>query len=51
MSASGPLGPLVYLSHGLAWVCEIEFSHMGKYNGNPDLVCENDLSLLLFPRI
>ena len=20
---------------------EIEFSHMGKNNGNPDLVCEN----------
>ena len=21
-------------------VCEIELSHMGKHNGNPDLVCE-----------
>ena len=30
-----------YLSLGLVWVCEIEISHMGKNNGNPDLVCEN----------
>ena len=35
------------LSLGLVWVCEIEISHvskishMGKNNGNPDLVCEN----------
>ena len=27
-----------YLSHGLVQVCEIELSHMGKNNGNPDLV-------------
>ena len=26
---------------GLVRVYEIEISHMGKYNGNPDLVCEN----------
>ena len=31
---------IFYLSHGLVWVCEIELSHMGKNNGNPDLVCE-----------
>ena len=24
-----------------ALVCEKELSHMGKNNGNPDLVCEN----------
>ena len=30
-----------YLSHVLEWVCEVELSHMGKSNGNPDLVCEN----------
>ena len=24
-----------------ALVCEKEISHMGKNNGNPDLVCEN----------
>ena len=26
---------------GCYGVCEIEFSHMGKNRGNPDLVCEN----------
>ena len=26
-----------------ALVCEKELSHMGKSNGNPDLVCENNL--------
>ena len=31
-----------YLCHGLEWVCEIELSHMGKNNGNPDLVCEKN---------
>ena len=25
-----------------ALVCEKEWSHMGKNNGNPDLVCENN---------
>ena len=40
MSASGPSGLLVYLTYGLVRVCEIEFSHMGKSKGNPDLVCE-----------
>ena len=32
-----------YLSHGLVRVsvCEIELSHIGKNNGNPDMVCEN----------
>ena len=29
-----------YLFHWLVWVCEIELSHMGKNNGNLDLVCE-----------
>ena len=33
-----------YLSHELVLVCEIELmielSYMGKNNGNPDLVCE-----------
>ena len=33
-----------YLSLGLVWVCEIEISHMGKNNGNPDLVCETHCS-------
>ena len=28
----------------LVWVCEIELSHMGKKNGNPDLVCEKLVS-------
>ena len=27
-----------------ALVCEKEISHMGKSNGNPDLVCENIIS-------
>ena len=30
-----------YVSLGLVWVCEIEISHIGKINGNPNLVCEN----------
>ena len=30
-----------YLSHGPVWVYEIEMCHMGKNNGNPNLVCEN----------
>ena len=30
-----------YLSLGLVRVCEIGLYHMGKNNGNPDLVCEN----------
>ena len=29
-----------YLYHGMVRVCEIELSHMGKHNGNYDLVCE-----------
>ena len=29
-----------------ALVCEKELSHMGKNNGNPDLVCEKDLYLI-----
>ena len=37
--------PLVYLSHGLVRVCEIELSHMGKHSGIPDLVQELMLSL------
>ena len=41
MSASGPSGPLVYLSNGLVRACEIQLSHIGKNNGSPDLVCEN----------
>ena len=32
------------LSHRLVLVCEIEFSHMGKYSVNPDLVCKKILS-------
>ena len=35
-----------YLSLGLVRVCEIESSHMGKNNGNPNLVCEKSRSLL-----
>ena len=32
-----------YLSNGEVWVCEmIELSHMGRNNGNPDLVCEKE---------
>ena len=26
-------------------MCETEISHMGKNNGNPDLVCENICNL------
>ena len=33
-----------YLSLGLVCLCEIEFSHMGRNNGNPNLVCENKIS-------
>ena len=36
-----------YLSLGLVWACEIEISHMGKNNGNPDLVCEKKISNML----
>ena len=33
---------LFYLSLvGLVRVCDVEYSHMGKNVGNPDLVCEN----------
>ena len=39
-------GCLFYLSLGPVRVCEIEISHMGKNNGNPDLVCENKLNAL-----
>ena len=35
---------IFYLSHGLVWVCEIELSHIGKNNGNPNLVCEKRTS-------
>ena len=31
------------ISYMYALVCEKELSHMGKNNGNPDLVCENIL--------
>ena len=31
---------ILYLSHGLVQVCEIELSHMGTNNGNLNLVCE-----------
>ena len=27
-------------------MCEIEISHMGKDNGDPDLVCENKTALM-----
>ena len=33
-----------YLSHGLVRICDIEFSHMGKNNGNPDLLCEKKIA-------
>ena len=33
----------LHLYHGLVRVCEIELSHMGKINGNPDLVCEKQM--------
>ena len=36
------------ISHGLVRVCDIELSHMGKNNGNPDLVCEKILYLCYF---
>ena len=32
---------LFYLSQGLVWVCEIEFSDMGKNSVNPDLLINN----------
>ena len=32
-----------YISLGLVRGCEIEISHMGKNNGNLDLVCEKRL--------
>ena len=40
-----------YLSLGLVRVCEIEISHMGKNNGNPDLACEKYFSLPKAPPI
>ena len=33
-----------YLSHRLVLVYEIELSHMGKNNGNPDLMCEKKIA-------
>ena len=33
-----------YLFLGLVWVCGIEISHMGKNNGNPNLVGEKKTS-------
>ena len=35
-----------YLSLGQVWVCEIQISHMGKHNGNYDLVSEKIISFL-----
>ena len=35
------------LSLGLVWVCDIELPHMGKINGNPDLVREKFHKFLL----
>ena len=34
-----------FLSLGLVRVCEIEISHMGENNGNPDLLCEKKLRI------
>ena len=36
-----------YLSNGLARVCEIELSYIGKNKGNLDLVCENNCALIV----
>ena len=36
-----------YLSHWLVRVCEIEWSHMGQDNGNPNLVWEKNPSLAI----
>ena len=33
--------PSFYFSLELVWVCELEISHIGKKNGNSNLVCEN----------
>ena len=46
MADVGLLG--FYFSNGLVRVCEI--SHMGKNNGNPDLVCEKNVYCTLFNR-
>ena len=32
-----------YLDHRLVQVCELELSHMGKSNEDPDLMCENHI--------
>ena len=34
------------LSHGLVRVCEIDSSHMGKNNGNSDLVIEKNVTFV-----
>ena len=34
-----------------ALVCEKEISHMGKNNGNPDLVCEKMSSFVINPKL
>ena len=36
-----------YLFHGLVLVCEIELSHIGKNNENPNVVCEKRTSVFL----
>ena len=49
-TACGRGAAVSYLFHGLVWVCEIELSHilthMGKNNGNPDLLCDKNYILL-----
>ena len=32
-------------------MCEIEISHMGKNNGNPDLVCEKTVFKISFEEV
>ena len=49
VSNAGPMDPFVYLPRGLVRVCETDLSHMGKNNGNRNLVCKKILmaSLIL----
>ena len=39
----------LHLDHSILYVlvCEKELSHMGKNNGNPDLVCEKNISFTI----
>ena len=38
----GQRAAVLFYHSQIVWVCEIELSHMGKNNRNPDLVCQKE---------